>query len=166
MKRYFLTAAAIAISSLGLAAPGASAAGESKTYQVPFTGIAASVCVLDAGIVAGGTLTNLDNSAQLTTLTPGLVTYLCNDDTTASVGTPVQTDISLAGETITGDLDASIGSVLNNGVDLGLTAALGADINVLPGLNVVSVEMVATDNDGTIKAGDYSFEVPLTITCL
>ena len=167
MKRYFLAACVIAVGSLGLMAPKASANGTSKTYQVPFTGIAASVCLLDAAVIVPGTLENLETD-KLTTLTPGLVTYICNSPTTASVAEPVQVDIipGVTGETISGTFNASISGVTSAGVDLGVTAIEGVDLSIAAGTNVVSVNMEAIDDDGVIQAGAYSFEVPLTITCL
>lgn len=165
MKRYFLTACAIALGSLGLAAPRALADESSASYQVPFAGAAVGVCLIDAAVVAPGTLTNLETSRDtLSTLTPGSLTYFCNDDTNVTVGTPVQVDLAAAGETITGTFTSTVSGVTNNGIPL--TVSPVADLDILPGTNIVAVSMEAVDDDGTIKAGAYKFEVPATITCL
>lgn len=165
MKRCFLAACALSIGSLGLIAPRASADGTSKTYQVPFAGVAVSACLLDAAVVVPGTLEN-SSTDKLTTLTPGTVSYFCNAPTTASVSTPVQKDLLLAGETISGTFDSEITKVTRAGLDLNLTAAQDVELSLAAGANIVSVGMTATDDDGVIQAGAYSFDVPLTITCL
>ena len=90
MKRYLLTASLLALSGLGLLAPRASADTSTKTYQVPMTAIAANFCLLDAGVVVPGTLKVSGDGDRLETLTPGSVTYVCNEPTEASVNTPTQ----------------------------------------------------------------------------
>ena len=166
MKRHILAACAIAIGSLGLAAPKALADGSSATHQVPFAGVAAGVCLIDTVVPVAGTLTNVGSPDTLSTVTPGFVTYFCNDDTKVSVAAPQQVDIALAGEEVTGTLTSSISSITNNGLDLGLTAIADVEVDLLPGTNVIAVNMEAVDDDGVIKAGAYAFEVPITITCL
>lgn len=166
MKRHILTACAIALGSLGLAAPKAFADGNSFTHQVPFAGVAAGVCLIDAVVPVPGTLTNTVSADTLSTVTPGVVTYFCNDDTRVSVSTPQQVDIALAGEEITGTFNSSISNVTNNGLDLNVAALADVDVDLLPGTNVIAVSMEAIDDDGVVKAGAYAFEVPITITCL
>jgi len=166
MKRYLLTACAIAIGSLGLIAPRASAAGGDKTYQVPFTGLAASFCLLDLGVVLPGTLQISADGASLQTLTPGSVAYTCNSPTRIESGMPVQ-DVSALGagaETIDGTLTSQIEGVTTAGVNLNITKGVSVEIGA--GVNLVTVSMQATDDDGSIAAGLYDFDVPLTVTCL
>ena len=166
MKRYFLTACAIAISSLGIVAPRASAVDKSHTYQVPFTGFAISACLLENGIVTPGVLTSDSEGKSLETLTPGTVTYLCNEATEVSVGASVQKEVIAGGpDELQDSTPPKVSSILSNDSPLTLPSEL-TGLTIPAGLNVVSVEMTASKEDNSVIAGGvYSFDVPLTITC-
>ena len=137
-----------------------------RTYQVPFVGTALSFCLLDLGVVLPGTLQISADGASLQTLTPGSVAYTCNSPTRIESGEPVQ-DVSALGlgaETIDGTFTSQIESVTTAGVDLNITKGISVEIGA--GVNLVKVSMEATDNDGSIAAGVYNFDVPVTVTCL
>lgn len=164
MKRYFLTACAIAIGSLGIAAPRASAADKTQEYQVPFAGFAASTCLLADGIVTNGTLTLATDGTSLETFTNGKVTYICNAETKASIAAPVQQTVVGGGPDTLSKGTSEVSTVVSNGVDVPIVDL--ANLQIAPGVNVVSVKMTASKaDDSAIAAGLYSFNVPLTITC-
>ena len=125
-------------------------------FAGPVLGLAPAAAVVTDGKLA----LSATDGGTLETLAPGTITYACNTGTTATDRPPEQQAIASAPEEITGTLTSKPESATT-----GVSVVNVAELKLLPGLSVLKVSMTATDNDGSVKAGDYKFKVPVDIVC-
>lgn len=155
--------------SLGIVASSASAnpAGTSQEIPVTLAGPIATICNIGAITAAGpGTLASTDGGVTLETATPGLIADIsCNTDHSVTVGTPSQQVAAvLPGQTLVNPVyTAKVTDPLGNIAEMNGAVPLPLP---LVGLTTLRVEMTAKEQDDSVlKAGNYEFEVPVTITC-
>lgn len=169
MNRYFVSLM-IALGSLGVVTSNAFAnpAGTEREIPVEFKGSIVPLCDFTGiTITTPGVLASLDSGITLSTATPSVLSGLtCNTDHSISVGTPVQkTAALLPGQTLSNpEYTAKVTDSFGNIVDLTAQAGIDLPLGIVP--NVLTVEMTAKESDGSVlKAGNYEFDVPVTITC-
>ena len=162
MKRYFLTAAAIAIGSSIMGAPSALAqltqpdalpqvtANDGGTVNVPFATVAAGVLPSCVAVPTPGILVPESAEPDNKKLTSeggisGTILLTCTVGTTLASGTPEKTagPSDFPNTNTASSLDQSTFSA---------------------GINTVTVDMEATTSGDVIEAGVYSFNVPVTVT--
>ena len=161
MKRYFLTALAIAMGSLAIGSTSALAVDplpevvvpDGGTVTVPFATVAAGILPACVAVPTPGVLVQDEKTLTSTGGVAGKIALTCTVGTTLNAGTPTAaTGQTPAGIDITGATTFSSTNAVLSATDLAA------------GINIVDVDMSATTTDDVITAGVYAFTVPVTVT--
>ena len=161
MKRYFLTAFAIAIGSLAIGPTRALAVDplpevtvtDGGTVNVPFATVAAGVLPSCVAVPTPGVLVQSDKTLTSTGGIAGEIVLTCTVGTTLSAGTPTA---------VTGQTPAGVN--ITGATTFSSTNAVLSETDLAAGINIVDVNMSATTTDDVITAGVYAFTVPVTVT--